>query len=172
MELKTFFLRQVEHEAAMNRKVLERVPEGRNDWKPHQKSMALGYLAALVASMPGWVAFMIQRDELDFEDPSTEQFRTKPVETRAELLQLLEENAGKARRALEGTDEAHLLRHWRMVSGHRLLSEGPRHIMIADAVFSHLAHHRGQLTVYLRLNEAAVPAIYGPSADESEWGPS
>src|ERR1700730_1897383 len=100
MELKSFFLRLLEQEAAMNRKVLERVPEDRNDWKPHQKSMALGYLAALVASMPGWVAFMVEGDPLDFEDPSTEQFRTKPVDTRAELLQLLEENAGKARRAL------------------------------------------------------------------------
>jgi uncharacterized damage-inducible protein DinB len=169
MELKTFFLRLLEQEAAMCRKVLERVPEGRNDWKPHHKSMALGSLAALVAAMPGWVAFMVQRDELDFEDPYSEQFRTRPVETRAELLRLLEENTAQARRALEGTDEVHLLRHWRMVSGHRLLSEGPRYEMIADAVFSHLAHHRGQLTVYLRLNEAAVPAIYGPSADESEW---
>jgi uncharacterized damage-inducible protein DinB len=169
MELKTFFLRLLEQEAAMNRKVLERVPEGRNDWKPHQKSMALGSLAALVASMPGWVALMVERDELDFEAPYSAQFRTKPVETRAELLRLLDSSTEQARRALEGTDEAHLLRHWRMVSGHRLLSEGPRHVMIVDGVFSHLAHHRGQLTVYLRLNEAAVPAIYGPTADESAW---
>jgi uncharacterized damage-inducible protein DinB len=169
MELKTFFLRLLEQEAAMSRKVLERVPEGRNDWKPHQKSMALGSLAALVAAMPGWVAFMVQRDELDFEAADSDQFRSKPVSTRAKLVRLLEENTAQARRALEGTDEAHLLRHWRMVSGNRLLSEGPRHVMIADAVFSHLAHHRGQLTVYLRLNEAAVPAIYGPSADETEW---
>ena len=169
MELKTFFLRLLEQEAAMNRKVLERVPEGRNDWKPHQKSMALGSLAALVATMPGWVALMVERDELDFEAPYSNQFRTKPVETRAELLRLLEENTAQARRALDGTDEEHLLRHWRMVSGNRLLSEGPRHVMIADGVFSHLAHHRGQLTVYLRLNEAAVPAIYGPSADEGNW---
>jgi uncharacterized damage-inducible protein DinB len=166
MELKEFFLKQLEQETTLNRKVLERVPEGRNDWKPHQKSMALGYLAALVAAMPGWVAFMIEGDQLDFEDPQADKFRTRAVETRAELMQLLDDGFAKAKRALEGTDERHLHDRWRLVSGTRVLADGPRYVMISDAVFSHLAHHRGQLTVYLRLNEAAVPALYGPSADE------
>jgi len=130
--------------------------------------MALGYLAALVASMPGWVAFMIEGDQLDFEDPSSNKFRTAAVETRAQLVQMLEDGAAKAKRALEGTDERHLLDRWRLVSGIRVLAEGARYVMISDAVFSHLAHHRGQLTVYLRLNEAAVPALYGPSADEGQ----
>lgn len=166
MELKHFFLAQLERETISTRKVIERVPEGRNDWKPHPRSMAMGYLAALVATMPGWVAFMIEREELNFDDPSSAEFRTRAVETRAELLQLLEDGAAKARRALEGTDNHHLEQRWRFMSGGRVLTEEPRSVMIADAVFSHLAHHRGQLTVYLRLNEAAVPAIYGPSADE------
>jgi uncharacterized damage-inducible protein DinB len=168
MELKAYFLKQLEQETALNRKTLERVPEGRNDWKPHPKSMALGHLAALVAAMPGWVAFMVEGDQLDFEDPKADQFRTRAVETRAELLQLLDTGYAKAKRALEGTDEQHLHGRWRLVSGHRVLSEGERYVMISDAVFSHLAHHRGQLTVYLRLNEAAVPALYGPSADEGQ----
>ena len=166
MELKEFFLMQLKQETTLSRKVIERVPEGRNDWKPHQKSMALGHLAALVAAMPGWVAFIIEGDELNFEDPASDKFRTRAVETRAELLQLLTDGAAKAKRALEGTDEKHLHDRWRLVSGTRVLSEGARYAMISDAVFSHLAHHRGQLTVYLRLNEAAVPALYGPSADE------
>ncbi len=166
MEIKDYLLAQLERETALTRKVIERVPEGRNDWKPHPKSMALGYLAALVATMPGWVAFMIEREELNFDDPSSAQFRTRTVEARAELLQMLDEGAARARRALEATDNQHLAQRWRFVSGGRTLTEEPRSIMIADAVFSHLAHHRGQLTVYLRLNEAAVPAIYGPSADE------
>ncbi|HEX6773958.1 MAG TPA: DinB family protein [Acidobacteriaceae bacterium] len=168
MELKEFFLKQLEQETTLNRKVLERVPEGRNDWKPHSKSMALGYLAALVASMPAWVAFMIERDELNFEDPASEQFRTRAVETRAQLLELLDESFARAKRALQGTDEQHLHTRWRLVSGHRVLAEDARYVMISDAIFSHLAHHRGQLTVYLRLNEAAVPALYGPSADEGQ----
>jgi uncharacterized damage-inducible protein DinB len=168
MELKDFFLMQLEQETALTRKVIERVPEGHNDWKPHPKSMALGYLAALVASMPGWVAFMIEGDQLDFEDPSSNKFRAGAMETRVQLLEMLEDGAAKAKRALQGTDERHLHDRWRLVSGIRVLAEGARYVMISDAVFSHLAHHRGQLTVYLRLNEAAVPALYGPSADEGQ----
>jgi uncharacterized damage-inducible protein DinB len=168
MDLKEFFLKQLEQETALTRKTIERVPEGRNDWKPHQKSMALGYLAALVAAMPGWVAFMIEGDELNFEDPSADNFRTRAVDTRAELMALLDEGFAKAKRALEGTDEQHLHGRWRLMSGNRVLAENARYVMISDAVFSHLAHHRGQLTVYLRLNEAAVPALYGPSADEGQ----
>ena len=168
MELKEFFLKQLEQETALTRKTIERVPEGRNDWKPHRKSMALGYLAALVAAMPGWVAFMIEGDELNFEDPSADTFRTRAVDTRAELIALLDDGFAKAKRALEGTDEQHLHGRWRLMSGNRVLAENARYVMISDAVFSHLAHHRGQLTVYLRLNEAAVPALYGPSADEGQ----
>ena len=168
MELKEFFLKQLEQETTLNRKVLERVPEGKNDWKPHPRSMAMGHLAATVAAMPGWVAFMVERDELNFEDPAIENFRAHPVETRAQLLRSLDDGYVKAKRALEGTDEQHLHGRWRLISGHRVLAEGERYAMISDAVFSHLAHHRGQLTVYLRLNEAAVPALYGPSADEGQ----
>lgn len=167
VELKHFFLAQLERETASTRKALERVPEGRNSWKPHEKSMELGRLAALVATMPGWAALMIERDELNFDDPASSEFRTQPVETRTELLQLLDAAAAKARRALEGADDHHLQQKWRIVSGGRTLMEQPRHIALSDSLFCHLAHHRGQLTVYLRLNNAAVPAIYGPTADEA-----
>ena len=165
MELKKFFLEQLEREAAASRKVLERVPEGQSSWKPHEKSMELGYLAALVATMPGWVAMMIDRDELDL-DGSGQSFRTKPVDTRDELLKLLEEGLAASRRSLENTTEEHLMKTWRLKMGGRILAEGPRYSNIADGALSHMAHHRGHLTVYLRLNDAKVPAIYGPSADE------
>jgi uncharacterized damage-inducible protein DinB len=166
MELKELFLAKLDREVAVTRKALERVPEGRNKWKPHEKSMELGYLAALVATMPGWIGFMIEQDELDLDNRANEGFKTKAVETRAELLQALDEGIAKARKALEGTTEEHLLKNWQFKMGGNVVSDEPRHVMISDAVFSHLAHHRGQLTVYLRLNEASVPAIYGPSADE------
>jgi len=166
MELKEFFLAKLDREVGVTRKAIERVPEGRNDFKPHEKSMELGYLAALVAGMPGWIHFMIERDELDLSDPSSDGFKTRTVATRAELLQLLEEGAARSRKALEGTTEEHLKTHWQFKMGGQTLSDLPRHIMLSDAVFSHLAHHRGQLTVYLRLTDAKVPAIYGPSADE------
>jgi uncharacterized damage-inducible protein DinB len=127
--------------------------------------MELGYLTALVATMPGWLALMINRDELDLNDPSG-SFRTKPLETRAELLRALDEGLSQSRKALENTTEAHLMGSWRLTMGEQVLTEGPRYTMISDGALAHLAHHRGQLTVYLRLNEAKVPAIYGPSADE------
>lgn len=166
MELKEFFLAQLEREAEASRKAVERVPEGRNDWKPHEKSMALGYLAALVATMPGWVSLVVDREELNLDDPRNEEFRTKPVATRAELLKQLDEGVNKARNALAGATEEHLKKPWRFIAGGKLQSNEPRYIMLTDSVFAHLAHHRGQLTVYLRLNDASVPAIYGPSADE------
>jgi uncharacterized damage-inducible protein DinB len=166
MELKQFFLAQLDREAQATRKAIERVPEGRNDWKPHEKSMPMGYLAALVASMPGWAVLMIEQDELNLDDPSSQKFKTKPVATRAELLELLDEGVSKARIALEHTTEEHLLKPWRFIAGGKVWSDDPRHQVLTDSLFAHLAHHRGQLTVYLRLNEVSVPAIYGPSADE------
>jgi uncharacterized damage-inducible protein DinB len=166
MELKKFFIEQLEREAAASRKAIERVPEGQNSWKPHERSMELGYLAALVATMPGWLALMVERNELNLDGPEGQTFRTKAVETQAELLQLLEDGLKKSRAALEKTTEEHLMTPWRLVMGGRVLNEGPRYAMIADGALSHMAHHRGQLTVYLRLNERKVPAIYGPSADE------
>jgi uncharacterized damage-inducible protein DinB len=166
MELKTYFLAQLESEVAASRKAIERVPEGRNDWKPHPKSMELGYLAALVASMPGWAEFMIDRDELDLQAPANAGFKTKAVGTRAELLRLLDEGSAKSRKALHNTTEEHLMKPWRLVMFGQVMTEGPRYLMLMNGMFSHRAHHRGQLTVYLRLNEAAVPAMYGPSADE------
>jgi len=165
MLLKKFFLEQLEREAVASRKVIERVPEGQNAWKPHERSMELGYLAALVATMPGWPALMIDRDELDLNDPSG-TFKTKAVETREELLRLLDEGLCQSRKALQNTTEQHMMGCWRLIMGEQVLTEGPRYTMIADGALAHLAHHRGQLTVYLRLNEAKVPAIYGPSADE------
>jgi uncharacterized damage-inducible protein DinB len=166
MELREIFAMQLESEVASTRKAIERVPEGRNDWKPHEKSMTLGYLAALVAGMPGWVAFMIDQDELNLDDPSSEGFRTKAVATRAELIKILDDGLAKARKALEGATDEHLMKPWRFIMGGRVLAEQLRYVALRDSVFSHLAHHRGQLTVYLRLNDASVPALYGPSADE------
>jgi uncharacterized damage-inducible protein DinB len=166
MELKRFFLEQLEREAASTRKVLERVPEGQNNWRPHERSMELGHLAAMIAAMPGWAALMIDCDELDLDDPANAGLKTTPVADRAELLERLNKSLLAGRKALEGTTEEHLLKPWCFVYGGHVLSEQPRYIVLSDTLFSHLAHHRGQLTVYLRLNEAKVPALYGPSADE------
>lgn len=167
MKLSEFFLTELEAEAAGTRRALERVPEGRNDWKPHEKSMALGYLAALVATMPAWIETMINTEELDFSAPNRP--RTPEMKTTEELLRALADSLEKARKALAATTDEHLLKPWRFRAGEHVLSEEPRYKMIQNSVFNHLAHHRGQLTVYLRLTGAKVPAIYGPSADEANF---
>ena len=165
MDPKTFFLQQLERETAANRKALERVPDGNNSWKPHERSMEMGYLAALVASMPRWISMMIETDELNLDKPESQRFRAKPQDSTADLLKLADESRAQAEAALKGTNEVHLAKPWKFVMGGKALNEAARVQQIAD-VFTHMAHHRGQLTVYLRLNEATVPAIYGPSADE------
>ena len=165
MELKQFFLEQLEIEAASSRKTLERVPEGQNSWKPHPRPMELGYLASLVATMPGWVAMVIEQNVTDIDGPD-KAMRTRSVESRAELLRLLDEGLANSRRALENTTEEHLMKRWGLKMGGQILVEGPRYSQLREGTFAHLAHHRGQLTVYLRLLEEKVPAIYGPSADE------
>jgi len=166
MTLKDFFLAQLDGEAALTRKAIERVPEGHNDFKPHERSMELGYLAALVAGMPGWIAFMIDRDELDLGDASAEGFRTKALATKAELLASLDKGVAAAKRALQATTDEHLMTPWAFKMGGNVMAKQPRYLMLRDAVFSHLAHHRGQLTVYLRIVGSTVPALFGPSADE------
>jgi uncharacterized damage-inducible protein DinB len=169
MKLTNLLLAELEREAAHSRLALERLPEGRNDWKPHEKSMALGYLASLVATMPSWVVLMVKQDELDFKSPVAAKFKPLEWQTRGELLTALDNSLTAAREALSNTTDEHLMMPWRFRVGEHVVDENPRHIMIRESVFSHLAHHRGQLTVYLRLNEASVPALYGPSADEGRF---
>jgi len=165
MELNSFFLDQLERETSANRKVLERVPEGRNSWKPHERSMEVGYLAALVASMPAWISMMIETEELNLDNPESQGFRSKAQDSTANLLRLAEESKSKAKNALRNANGGDFAKPCKFVMGGKAVSEAPRSQQIAD-VFTYLAHHRGQLTVYLRLNEPKVPAIYGPSADE------
>jgi uncharacterized damage-inducible protein DinB len=166
MKLSELMLAQLEREVATSRLALQRVPEGHNDWKPHEKSMPLGYLASLVATMPSWIVSMVKQDGLDLKSPEAAKFKPLGWKKREELLVALDAAAAGAREALQGASDEHLLTPWKFMVGGHVMSESPRHVMITDSVFSHLAHHRGQLTVYLRLNEASVPALYGPSADE------
>ena len=167
MQLTEFFIEQLERETLTTRLALQRVPEGHNDWKPHERSMPLGYLASLVATMPSWIVSMVKQDAFDLKSPAAAKFKPLEWQKREQLLGALDAAVGDALEALKNTTDEHLLTTWRFMVGGQVVSESPRHVMIADSVFSHLAHHRGQLTVYLRLNEASVPALYGPSADES-----
>jgi len=166
MKLTDSLLAELEREAASTRLALKRLPEGHNDWKPHPRSMPLGYLASLVATMPAWIVTMVKEDELDLKSPGAAKFKPLEWRTRSELVAALDAGLTEAREALSNTTDEHLMKPWRFKVGDHVVDQNLRHIMIEHAVFSHLAHHRGQLTVYLRLNEASVPALYGPSADE------
>jgi uncharacterized damage-inducible protein DinB len=166
MKLTEFFLAELEREIPGTRETLERVPEGRNDWTPHQRSMPMGNLANLCATMPAWIDMIINTEELDINPPGGRPRPPLP-ENRNELTAALDEAIAKCRKALRNTSDDHLAKEWKLLAGGHLMQQAPRYVMIRD-VFNHLAHHRGQLTVYLRLNNASVPAIYGPSADEGK----
>lgn len=164
MKLTELFIADLQRDAEATRHVLERVPEGRNYWKPHEKSMELGYLTALVASMVGWV--VVNTEEFDIAPVNGPGYQQPKFESRAQILQLHQQSLEKALAALRGTTDEHLQKPWKFMARGKVLTELPRHVNIRDSVINHLAHHRGQLTVYLRLTSASVPAIYGPSADE------
>jgi uncharacterized damage-inducible protein DinB len=167
MTLTQLFLDQLEREVPRTRRVLENVPGGKDTWTPHSKSMPLLRLAGLVASMPSWFALIINQDELELSPPAGQgQYQQPTVEG---LVAALDKAAADGRAALAGTNDNYLLTtNWKLLVQGNVVMNQPRHIVIVDT-FNHLAHHRAQLTVYLRLNERPVPAIYGPSADDQKF---
>ena len=169
MELTDLFLAELEREVRRSRRALEHVPEGKHDWKPHEKSMIFGYLASMVANIPSWITMIIRQDELDIAPKGGPAQRPAQMNTSSEYLQALDKTAADARAALESTDDEHLKTPWRLLAGGQVALEMPRYEMIRDTI-NHWAHHRGQMTVYLRLMGATVPALYGPSADDSSFG--
>jgi uncharacterized damage-inducible protein DinB len=164
MTLIDTFLAQLEAEAARTGRALAVVPD-RPDWKPHERSMPLNRLARLVATMPSWVSLIVEKDDLDLSGANVE---ANPHQTSAQLVDAHNKAVADARRALMATNDERLMKPWRLRLGERVVSEDPKHVVIRDT-FAHLAHHRGQLTVYLRLNDVPVPAIYGPSADDPRF---
>ena len=169
MNLTELLAAELEREAGRSRRALQEMPEDKKDFKPHEKSMAFGYLSELVATMPSWIALGINRDELDLNPPGGSQVQRPTLNTRADYLAAHEKAVEEAKAALKSATEDHLMKPWRLLVAGKVVSETPRHEMLRDAI-NHLAHHRGQMTVYLRLLGAKVPAIYGPSADDRSFG--
>jgi uncharacterized damage-inducible protein DinB len=168
MKITELLITELDHEAK-SRKALEHVPEGKNDWKPHEKSMPLGRLATIVATTPSWIEMVVKMDEVDINPIGGPKFNSEPWKTRMDLLQQFEASLQKGKEILRTTTDDHLFNtKWRMLSGGKLMMEQTRYEAIREGVLNHMAHHRGQLTVYLRLNNETVPAIYGPSADEGK----
>ena len=165
MPISQALLPEFDQEMAGTRKTLERVPEDKFGWKPHEKSMALGRLAHHLAEIPGWAKPTLEQDSLDFSGP----YQPPPVGTREQILELFDKNVAEARALIGAASDERLAQPWSLSSNGKTLFTMPRAAVLRGMIISHMIHHRAQLGVYLRLNEAPVPALYGPSADEGSF---
>lgn len=161
--MSTSILNELKHEAAITRKLLERVPEEQFDWKPHPKSMSFGRLASHCAESLKWLDVIVNKDVFEVDPKSHKSFQTS---SQSELLQEFDGNVESAKEAIKDKSDEVLMANWQMKTGSEVTLEMPRIAVIRGFVLNHLIHHRGQLSVYLRLNDVPVPSIYGPSADE------
>jgi uncharacterized damage-inducible protein DinB len=162
MSLSKALADELKQEAVSTRKMLERVPEDAFDWKPHEKSMSLGRLAGHVAELPSMVVPILTMDELDFSN-----FQPFMPASVSELTEKFDKNIAAAVEQLKEQPDEHLHKTWRMLSNGKVFFEMPRAAFIRSVMLNHLIHHRGQLSVYLRLRDVPLPSVYGPTADES-----
>lgn len=158
-------LPEFKYEMSSTRKVLERVPEEQALWKPHLKSRSLGNLANHIATTPAFVPLALTRDEFDFADANAENF-PREFSSRAALLEVFERNAAAAISAIAEMSDEEIKKPWTLKNQGRVVFSLPRVAVLRSFVLNHLIHHRGQLTVYLRLKDVPLPAIYGNTADE------
>jgi uncharacterized damage-inducible protein DinB len=158
------FLKEFESEITASRKCVERIPESLFGWKPHEKSMEMGYLALLVAEIPGWITVMIKEGEIDFAT-----FKHHQPKTTADLVAQFDENIKTAKDALQNVSNEELAKPFFLKANGKVLFSSPKKENISSTI-NHWVHHRGQLTVYMRLNNIDVPSIYGPSADDKTFG--
>jgi uncharacterized damage-inducible protein DinB len=162
MTIAQSLLPEFDAEMEATRRVLERVPEGNPDWKPHPKSMPLGRLATLVAEMPGWTVSILTESVLKI--PAG--YQPNVVTTRAELLDLFDNNVTSARDTISKTPDAEFDKTWGLEWDGQMAFEDPKPVVYRRMLMNHVVHHRAQLMVYLRLNDVPVPGVYGASADE------
>ena len=165
MAIKDALLPEFDHEMATTRRVLERVPDPEFGWKPHEKSMTLGRLAAHIANIPYWCSVTLETTvfELDSLPPDTQR---KLAETQNELVKEFDGKVRAARTLIAAATDAEFLALWTLKKGGQEMFTMPRISAVRGFVMNHLIHHRGQLTVYLRLKNVPIPPIYGPTADE------
>ena len=157
------FVQELNQEVKATRRCLERVPEDKFGWKPHEKSMTLGRLASHVAESLAWGVSTLESEEFAFKSG---EFQAYTAKSRDELLKTFDDNVAKLKKQLGGATDEHLLHNWVMKMDGQTIIDMPRAAVIRSWVLNHLIHHRGQLTVYLRLLDIPVPSIYGGSADE------
>lgn len=165
MSISQSLIGELDQEFAGTRKTLERVPDGKFAFKPHEKSATLGWLASHVAQLAEWGTRTCKTDFLDLAAPE-HQKQAPELTTAQELVEAFDKNAAALRAALAETTDERLMQPWTLRMGDKIIFAMPRVAVLRGMVFNHLIHHRAQLTVYLRMNDVPVPALYGPSADE------
>ncbi|HXU19891.1 MAG TPA: DinB family protein [Verrucomicrobiae bacterium] len=166
MALRDTFLPEFEYEMTTTRKTLERVPEDKVDWKPHDTSMAMGRLAGHIAEMCGFAAATFQGDSFDFAPPGGTPTQPTVMKSRQQLLDIFDKNVASSRAAISKASDEDLQKTWTLLSGGKTFFAMPRIQVLRSMILNHVIHHRGQLSVYLRMNQVPVPSIYGPSGDE------
>ncbi len=166
MPLNQIILPEFDHEMANTRRVLERVPEDRLTFKPHPKSFDLRALATHVAQIPEWGVETLTKESFDVAPPGAPPYQPPQYNTRQEILDHFDAAVKKTRTIIEGISDESLMQSWSLLQGGNVLFTMPRGAVLRSMIMNHLIHHRAQLTVYLRMNDVPVPAIYGPSADE------
>ncbi|HVH72087.1 MAG TPA: DinB family protein [Candidatus Dormibacteraeota bacterium] len=161
-------LSEFDQEMQNTRKVLDRCSDEKWNWKPHEKSGTLGWLAGHIATMVEWLPVTINTEELDYLPVGGPSWQPPKIDDRKKLLAVFDKNVAAARVALETVSDAEMLKNWKLLAGGREIFTMPRVACIRGMVLNHHIHHRAQLTVYLRLLNVAVPGLYGPSADEAQ----
>jgi uncharacterized damage-inducible protein DinB len=164
MAIKDAFIAELKHESGLTKKMLERVPLDKKDWKPHDKSMSLGRLATHIAQIPHWISDVIHIDDYDF---SARPYISNTASSQEELIEIFQTTLDKAFNDLSGMTDEDMNKKWVVRMGEKIMYDTPKKVAIRGWALSHLIHHRGQLSVYLRLLNVPVPGVYGPSADES-----
>jgi uncharacterized damage-inducible protein DinB len=159
-------LTEFDLEMASTRRTLERIPEDKLTWKPHEKSMGLGRLAGHLAELPGFGLRMMQMDRFDLGNRPPGQKPPVVAESQKHVLEIFDKNVAQLREAIAGASDADLQKNWTLALGEKKIYDGPRMGALRRMMMNHMIHHRAQLGVYLRLNGVPVPSVYGPSADE------
>jgi uncharacterized damage-inducible protein DinB len=163
-------LQEFDQETAKTRKVLERIPEDKMNWRAHPKSNTIGWNANHLAEIPGWVEGMLTKPSWDIAPAGGQAYQSPKLTTRQEVLTVFDRNVAAARKAIAAVKDQEIVQQWSLLQGGKPLFTMPRTVVIRNFVLNHLIHHRAILCVYLRLNDIPVPGMFGPSGDESaQW---
>jgi uncharacterized damage-inducible protein DinB len=167
MSISQSLLPEFDHEMANTRKVLERIPGDKLDWKAHEKSNTIGWVGTHLANIPGWTEMTLTKDGLDIAPPGAEPYRAPKAESVQAILETFDKNVAAGRAALVAAPDGEFFKPWSLLNGGATVFTMPRLAVLRTFVLNHLIHHRAHLCVYLRLNNVPVPGLYGPSADEA-----